>query len=228
MVETQTRDGGSLQRQTYFINRKPASNMAHAVRVAEQLGLPLNRMVTFNFRDTACPEELVSQRFRRLRDNYFGKWLARKGSGDVRPAAYVWSIENSNGCINVHWLLHIPRGRLQDFQARLPDWFSAVAGQVTSNTAIDERAAPRPQGATKYMSKGIDPGFAEFFRIRHVPQGVVHGKRAGTSKALGPGARRHLEETGQMPRRVRRFRPFPVPPAAMRQSSPMRRSAGGA
>lgn len=202
--------------------------MAHAVRVAEHLGLPLNRMVTFNFKDTTCPEHLVSRHFQRLRDNYFGKWLARKGRGYNRPPAYIWSIENANGCINVHWLLHVPPGRLQDFQARLPDWFKAVAGEVTSSRAIHERAAPTPQGAAKYMSKGINPGFADFFRIRHVPQGLVHGKRAGTSKALGPGARRHLEETGQMPRRGRRFRAFPVPAVAKGQSFSMRRGVGGA
>ncbi len=185
--------------------------MAHAVRVAEHIGLPLNRMVTLNFKDTTCPEHLVSRRFPQLRDNYFGKWLARKGGGYNRPPAYIWSIENANGCINVHWLLHAPPGRLRDFQARLPGWFRAVAGEVTSNKSIHERTAPTPQGAAKYMSKGI-----------------VHGKRAGTSKALGPSARRHLEDNGQMPRSVRRFRPFPVPAAAKGQSFSMRRSAGGA
>ncbi len=210
MVGIQTRARSTPPRISQHINRKPASNMAHAVRVAEALGLPLNQLVTFNFAHTACPDELVSRQFQRLRDNHFGKWLARKGRGPVRPPAYIWSVENSGGCLNVHWLVHIPQGRVGDFRAQLSSWLAAVTGEVNCATAIHVRHAPTPQGAVKYMSKGIDPIYAQYFYIRHIPQGRVHGKRAGISKSLGPTVRRRLQEIGQLQRAPRRFRAYPT------------------
>ena len=210
MVDIQTRNRS--RRISQHINRKPASNMAHAVRVAETLGLPLNQLVTFNFAHTACPDHLVSRQFQKLRDNHFGKWLTRKGSGRPKPPAFIWSVENSGGCLNVHWLVHIPKGRVEDFRAQLPGWLAAVAGEVSCTTAIHVRHAPTPQGAAKYISKGIDPLYAPFFRIRHVPQGQIHGKRAGTSKSLGPTARRRLQDSGQLHRSFRRFRAYPTAP----------------
>jgi hypothetical protein len=210
MVETQTSTEAQPQRISRHINRKPASNMAHAVRVAEALGLPLNQLVTLNFRHTACPEFLVSRQFRRLRDNHFGKWLARKGTGRPQPPAFIWSIENAGGCLNAHWLVHIPKGRVADFRARLPRWLAAVTGEVNCTTAIHVRHAPTPQGAVKYMSKGIDPIYASFFRIEYSPQGLVHGKRAGVSKALGPSVRRRLQDIGRLHRPPRRFHAYPL------------------
>jgi hypothetical protein len=184
--------------------------MAHAVRVADALGLRLNQLVTFNFARTACPDHLVSRQFQKLRDNHFGKWLARKGKSQPRPPCFVWSIENSGGCLNVHWLVRIPEGRVHDFRSRLHTWLEAVSGEVACTTAIHVRHAPAPQGAVKYMSKGIDPLYAPFFRIRHVPQGLVHGKRAGISRSLGSTARRRLQEAGQLQNTPRRFRTFPA------------------
>jgi len=36
------------------------------------------------------------------------------------------------------------------------------------------------------MSKGIDPGIANFYGITAIDQGVTYGKRAGFSVSLGP------------------------------------------
>jgi hypothetical protein len=36
------------------------------------------------------------------------------------------------------------------------------------------------------MLKGLDPIYAPLYGVRHVPQGVVHGKRSGFSRCLGP------------------------------------------
>jgi hypothetical protein len=211
MVHTQTTSG---VRQSHHIGRKSASNMAHAVRVADALGLPLNQFVTFNFEHTACPEHLVSRQFQRLRDNHFGKCLARKrGKAKATPPVYVWSIENSGGCLNVHWVVHIPKGRVLDFRARLAEWLVAVAGEVSCASAIDVKHAPRPQGLIKYISKGIDPAYAGFFRIDHFPQGLVHGKRAGTSKALGPSVRRRMQYAVQLRRTASNYRPYPTAPS---------------
>jgi len=220
MVEIGTSSGASGSRRlSHHIRRKPASNLIHAVRIADGRNLRLNQFVTFNFTKTACPTDLVSIQFEKLRDTYFVPWLRRADKRrPTKPPAYVWAIENPGGCLNVHWLVHIPEGRVGDFRKRLPLWLAAVAGEVHCTSAIHVRFAPRPIGAGKYMLKGMDAAFAPFFKIDHIPQGIVHGKRSGFSRSLGPTVRRRMEEAGELLVR-RRFRRWPtastvVPPGA--------------
>ena len=175
-----------------MIRRQQATNFAPAIRLAEKLVHPLNQFVTLNFNHTACPPEAASAVFARLRDNHFGPWVRRpprrSGLTGSTPA-FVWVIENTNGHTAAHWLLHVPPPRLADFTAKFPQWLHSVTGGLTcAVSSIDIRAAYRPFGARKYMLKGIDPAFADFYGIRHVPQGLVHGKRCGFSRSLGPTA----------------------------------------
>ena len=162
--------------------------------------------MTVNFAKTDCPEALVSERFERLRDNHFGPWLRRCGKAGTKqaPPAFIWVIENAGGCLNAHWLVHIPAGRVQDFQKRLIAWIEKVAGQIHCETALHFRYANTPRGAVKYMNKGIDPVYAELYRIDHSDQGKVVGKRSGFSRCLGPAMRKRLQGEGRMraPRRI--------------------------
>lgn len=208
MVDTETR---SSRRRSSFINRKPASNIVRAVSVADAIGLPLNQFVTLNFGHTTCPSGLVSEQFELLRDNHFVPWLRRKATGLRTPPAYVWSIESRGEYPHVHWVVHIPDERIASFRALLPKWLAAVVPTVTCNSAVHVRDVPRPQGLAKYLIKGIDPVYARFFRIRHEPQGIVLGKRAGTSKSLGPSVRRRLQDEGKIQSTPRKFRAFPNP-----------------
>jgi len=203
MVEIETKPWGAPppSRVSHYINRKPASNLLHAINLAATLGRPLNQFVTLNFGHTSCPEALASRQFERLRDNHFGPWLRRGGQGPGGPPTFVWVIENGGGCLAIHWLVHIPPGRLADFKKRLPKWLTTVAGAVRCASAVHVRHAPTPAGAGKYMVKGIDPAYAAFYRIRSVPQGAVTGKRSGFSRCLGPTVRRRLQDGGQLPKR---------------------------
>lgn len=179
-------------RRSHFIRRQQATNIKPAIRLAEKNGTPLNRFVTLNFTHTACDAEAVSIAFAQLRERFM-RWLRRgpqkNGKGAKAPAAFVWVIENTNGHTGVHWLVHVPPERFADFTARLPLWLAKVTGGIhCEDSAIDIKPAHTPLGAGKYMMKGIDPVFADFYRIRHVPQGEVFGKRCGFSQSLGPTA----------------------------------------
>lgn len=180
--------------------------MLNAANLARALGRPLNQLVTLSFANTSCPPELVSRQFERLRDNHFGPWLRRHGAGPPGPPTFVWSVENNGGCA-VHWLVHIPRGRVTDFKARLHTWLAVVAGEVHCKSAIHVRHAQTPGGAARYMVKGLDPAWAPLYGIRHVPQGTVHGKRSGFSRSLGPSVRRRMQEAGLVPP-LRRLGPW--------------------
>jgi hypothetical protein len=190
-----------IAKKSHFINRKPAANAFHAVNVAEILGRPLNYLVTLNFAHTACPPDQVSERFERLRDNHFGPWLRRsapRGRTEA-PPTFVWSIENSGGCLHAHWLVYVPADRVEDFQRRLPIWLEKVTGQVFNiEAAIHAVKAHTPKGAIKYLMKGLDPFYAPAYGIRPVDQGEVIGNRSNFSRCLGPSIKKALQAAGQM------------------------------
>ncbi|SDR59313.1 hypothetical protein SAMN05519103_06389 [Rhizobiales bacterium GAS113] len=56
----------------------------------------------------------------------------------------------------------------------------------------------RAKGSGKYLLKGTNPVYAGWYGVNHVYQGIVHGKRSGFSRSLGPTVRKRL---GIKPRR---------------------------
>lgn len=176
-----------MTRRSHHIRRQQATNIKPAIRLAEKRGVPLNRFVTINFTNLGCDEASVSNAFAKIRER-FARWL-RSGSTKTNPqaAAFVWVIENGGGHLAAHWLVHVPDARLIDFQNRLRGWVCKATGTAAiEGTALDIKRAGTPLGAGKYMMKGIDPAYADFYGITHVPQGLVHGKRCGFSQSLGP------------------------------------------
>lgn len=177
-----------MLKERQFIRRGQITNFKPAVRLADRLGTPLNQLVTINFAHTDLTNKQVASAFAKLRTNYFNPWWRRPKSGGhvpTSPSAFIWVQEAAGGVTTVHWLVHIPTARLADFKARLPKWLTRIAGGIDDG-AIDIRAAYRPLGAVAYMSKGIDPGIADFYGITPIDQGVTYGKRAGFSVSLGP------------------------------------------
>ena len=157
-----------MVRLSHHIRRQQATNIKPAIRLAEKRETPLNHFVTINFTHLECDESAKEKR---------------------RAAAFVWVIENGGGHLAAHWLVHVPDSRRADFEARLLGWVSKETGVADiEGTALDVKFARTPLGAGKYMMKGIDPAFAAFYGITHVPQGQVHGKRCGFSQSLGPSS----------------------------------------
>ena len=178
----------SALRRSSFIRRQQITNIKPAIRLAEKNGTPLNRFVTLNFTHTACDAGAVSLAFSDLRERFM-RWFRRNQRDTQHGAAFIWVAENANDHAAIHWLVHIPDARLADFRARLPIWLAKVTGGIIcDDSAINVKPAHTPLGAGKYMMKGIDPAYAAFYRIRPVPQGIVHGKRCGFSQSLGPSA----------------------------------------
>jgi hypothetical protein len=200
MVDFETTPGGSRPpRKSAEIQRKPAAHLLNAINLATHKRRPLNQFVAINFEKTDCPEVLVSRQFQKLRANYFAPWLRRKGGASDGPPTFVWSIENT-GAMAAHWLVHIPKGRITDFRRQLPRWIEAVAGEIHCASVVKVIHAYAPPSAGRYMLKGINPIAADLYRIQVVPQGIVHGKRSGFSKCLGPTERRRLVAAGLVPK----------------------------
>lgn len=190
--------GLGASRITRQINGKPASHFHHAIRIADAIGLPLTHLVTIHL--TSCPPEEASARFAKLRSNLFGKWISRplnRGAVPACPPTFVWVIENESKILHAHWLLHIPAGRVKEFTRKLPVWVESVTGSAPYAGGIHIHLADTPEGAGKYMQKGIDPFWGKVYRINFSDQGPVHGKRSGYSRNIGPTAKKRLRDAGQ-------------------------------
>lgn len=220
MAGTSTRYRGwyNALRRSHFIRRQQATNIKPAIRLAEKLNTPLNRFVTINFNHTDCDADAVSVAFASLRER-FTRWFrgVMRAEGIERKAAFIWVIENAGGQVAVHWLVHVPDTLLGDFSTRLSRWLEKVTGGIhCCESAINIKPAHTPLGAGKYMMKGIDPVFADFYRIRHIPQGLVYGKRCGFSQNLGPSSCRRERTYYSQIRQDRYRRPVAeTPPSAL-------------
>jgi hypothetical protein len=196
-----------------LIRLLPSRNLHHGIRLAARLFLPLNLFVSINFALTDCPEENTDIAFAKLRAQ-FGKWVRRPQKADrgtEAPPTFVWVIENQNGILNSHWLVHVPTARHSEFTAKLPEWLRVATGKVHSVTAIDIRPAHTPMAVEKYMLKGLHPTLARTFNIDHIPQGWVTGKRIGHSKNIGPVQVAEMRRQGVYPP-ARRWIPYKTSP----------------
>ena len=191
-----------------LIRHLPARNLHHGIRLASSLGLDLNLFISINFTLTDCPAEKTDIAFAQIR-THFGKWITRPRkteSGYQAPPTFVWVIENPDGCLNAHWLVHVPSARQDEFQTKLDKWLGAAAGTVYSEKAVHIEPAKTPTAVGKYMLKGMHPALARQFAIDHVYQGWVTGKRIGCSKNVGPAQVVEMRKQGRY-RPARRWVP---------------------
>lgn len=182
------------QRTSNHISRRQASNSRPAILLAAARGTPLNQFVTINFTVQEMADEgAIAAALGRIRLRY-SRWAKQPGvrSGGVPfDAAMVWNLENT-GHWAAHLLIHVPPARLGHFKRAIRGWIEKESGRPVEAGALDVRAVDNVYGLRKYMLKGLDPAFCPLYRIEHVPQGAVRGKRFGYTQNLGPTAcRRH-------------------------------------
>lgn len=180
-----------MLRESTQINRRPASNIHHATRYAERIGIPLNRHSTISFAQLGIPPDTASQTLQKVIAERYAPWLRRhnKNKQCVAPT-YVWTIEAAGGCVAAHWAVHIPSGMMREFEAKLKKWLLEMSADNSLGSALKTTRIPNITGLKRYILKGTDPHYAKICKIVPIPQGVVYGKRSGHSRNLGPVARR--------------------------------------
>lgn len=214
------------------IGAKAAQTSYYAEEQARRIGLPFTHMVTINYAQTGIDPREATASFSRLRRSHFNKWAMRPGrSGGVAFApTYAFAFENVRDGrpfmtiepgdphnVHVHWAVHIPPGRLADFERRIWSWVEATTGGIVGGEETIHIARSRAH-LGGYLVKGTSAALAEFYaRGREAePQGIIIGRRADTSRNLGPTARRALDrELGirrQMPSRRDRGSSLPAHP----------------
>jgi hypothetical protein len=205
-------------RRSFHIGHKAAQTLYYAVgEQAERIGLPLTHFITINFSLTQIDPANATLAFQRLRLSFFNKWATRVGHGVGKAFAptYAYSFENERDGVafdtveadaphnvHVHWLAHIPATRVFDFEAHVWGWLDAVGGRVSPASAIDIIPIDNEKGLRRYILKGTNQSWAAHFGAAHAPQGLIVGRRSGTSVNLGPAARIRLDRQMGIRRRA--------------------------
>lgn len=184
--------------------------------MAESIELPLTHLITINFALTDIAPEVAVEVFQRLRLRQFNKWATRppRGKPGCTPTyAYVFENERDGQPfltigpglphnVHVHWSLHIPAERLEDFRQRIWEWLDAYCTRPSLDGAVHIRAIHHAKGLRSYALKGVQQAWAAHFGASHAGQGLIIGRRTGTSLNLGLTARLRHDRRKHIRRRL--------------------------
>jgi len=220
-----------MPRPNQTIGQKAAQTNYYAPRQAEAIGLPFTHMVTINFALTNVDFRLATEAFARLRNNHFAKWAQRpnKGCGPKFVPTWSYAFENSRDGVafhgvepgdphnlHVHWCLHIPPSRADDFSYRIWEWVETVTGGITGGgETIDIRTDRNNHG---YLIKAAPEGIVEIYGrgVAASDEGVVIGLRADCSRNIGPTRRRERDRIAGIKRQMPARRPKQQPGSDLR------------
>ena len=185
----QHRPGG-----TKHITVPQATNIIEAVGFAKSIGLPLVAHLTIHWAYTDVGDDSDGKLFAKFREG-LDKWLRRQGI----VFAAAWSRERmSRGqaeAVHCHLLFQLPveyrTTRKLQVEAAIYSLIKRHGRGYWAEQVIDLRIHDNPDG--KYLIKGGGPKVWKLFRLRKEHrrlQGIIHGKRCGTTQNLGPAARR--------------------------------------
>lgn len=205
---------------TLRIGQKAAQTNYYADEQARRIGLPINLRVTINFALLGVRPEDATRLFQKLRSMRFAKWVARprRGFGPAVAPAYYYGFENRRDGVayyevgpdlphntHVHWGVHVPQRRISGFGACLRGWVDELAGASDwpeNAIKIDDLTFGRP---ATYTNKGAAEGIAIRYGVppdKVCDQGVIIGRRSGTSRNIGPKRRRAADAAKGIDRRV--------------------------
>jgi hypothetical protein len=204
---------------TKLITVAQAINMKAAVRYAELISRPLTAHFTIHWVGTDAGDDPDGKLFAEVRDGY-ARWLRRRGvpfagvwcrekrsggQAEVEHAHLIVHLPNEwlNGAKRIHKDSGVEgSAELLQAEAALHRIVDQYAGRLdhyaVKVTLPTYRGLPGPYNGHSYdglyLLKGGGPKVWRLFpRIRkewHKPQGLIFGKRCGTTQNLGPAPRR--------------------------------------
>jgi len=111
------------------------------------------------------------------------EWLRRRGL----ELTYIYVHERGDlGLLHSHIMIHVSGEHWFAFDSMLCQWMDSERqqGLIESKPVYDE------QGLMRYLLKGVEPsGWSRSWGIATSDEGVIQGKRCGTSENIGTAAR---------------------------------------
>jgi len=181
---------------TARINMRQARNMVDAVAFAREIGTSLNAHVTIHWVGTNVGDDPDGSRFGKVREGY-DKWLKRHGHPNGLTA--IWVRERLSGgsaeVVHCHMLFHLAHrffpGRKQIEVVRaLERLVDRQGGGNYADYTVKLTFPHDPNGL--YLLKGGGPNVWRKFGLPRKwckLQGLIHGKRCGTTQDIGRAAR---------------------------------------
>lgn len=210
---------GMGRRESHEVGFKAAQTLYYVERHAERIGLPLNISITLNLSLLGIGPEEATAVFGKLRKQRFSPWIrrtAKRKSARPTPATYSYGFENVRDGkaisrltdpqnVHVHWAVHVPPAYAHAFKGKLHDWVTEIAGTTDWPAhALMSKEVTRAGDVATYPIKGARPAVADRFGVRETrvaPQGIIIGARTGTTRNLGPTARREEDRKRGIRRR---------------------------
>ena len=178
---------------------RQATNIIEAVKFAKLIGLPLVAHLTIHWSLTDVGDDPDGKLFAKVREG-LDKWLHRHGivfAGHGRASANregnrMWCTATcSSTC---RWIF-APGKKLRQVEAAILRLVKRHGRGVSTSDAIKLVIHDNPDG--KYLIKGGGTKVWKRFRLRKEhrrSQGLIYGKRCGTTENIGPAARARLAE----------------------------------
>ena len=185
----QYRKGG-----TRYITIPQAANIIEAVKFAKSASLLLVAHLTIHWSLTDAGDDPGGKLFAKVREG-LDKWLGRRAIA----FAAAWARERQAGgqsdVEHCHLLFHLPveyrtSARSPQVEAAIDRIVQRHGRGILHEKAVHLRIHPNPDG--KYLIKGGGPKVWKLFRLRKEHrrrQGIIHGKRCGTTQNIGAAAR---------------------------------------
>jgi hypothetical protein len=188
--------GKKRSRTSKRITMSQATNLMEAVAFARQIGTPLH--ATIHWVGTKAGDDPDGRLFAKVREG-FDKWLKRQGFSGGLTAIWVRErlSRGSAEVVHCHMLFHLAhpfiRGRKRiQVEKELEALIDRHGDGNYADYTLKLTFPLNPNGL--YLLKGAGPEVWRRFGVPSCwrkPQGLIHGKRCGTTENIGAAARRH-------------------------------------
>ena len=191
---------GEKQRRRYrphgskYLSLDQATNIIEAVDYARTVDLPLVAHATIHWSGTVAFDDPDGKLFAKVREGLH-KWLLRRGIAGGLTCVWCRECKAHTDIVHCHLLFHLPveyrtGARLLQTEAALFRLVGRHGGGILGEFAVKLIIHPDPDGL--YLIKGGDREVWDHFHIRKEwrrSQGIIHGKRCGTTQNIGRATR---------------------------------------
>lgn len=179
-----------------------ATNLTEAVDHARKIGLPLVAHATIHWSGTVAFDDPNGKLFAKVGEGLH-KWLLRRGIAGGLTCVWCRECKAHTDIVHCHLLFHLPTeyrtgARFLQAEAALFRLVGRHGGGILGEFAVKLIIHPDPDGL--YLLKGGDRKVWDHFNIKkdwRKSQGIIHGKRCGSTENIGPARRVRWQQSDQ-------------------------------